>query len=304
MTTTSAGTSPGRRRKKKESDAIGYLFMLPNLIIYGIFVFIPTLCTIFYSFTNFDLFNWKFVGLSNYSKIFKDSFFMKAIGNTLLYAAGTIFISMAIGLLLAVLLNAFVPGRKLFRPLFYLPNTISVIAACMAWLYIYNPNTGILNYLLKLFGGTPQSWLLDVKLSLLCIMVMGIWSTLGYNMIVFTSGLQGIPEYLYEAARIDGAGAWVQFTRITMPMLAPTTFFLFVMAVINSFQEFGHVYTMTNGGPMNATTTIVHQIYMNGFEGYKMGYASSQAVFLLVITTLVTLLTFRYGDRGGDADMA
>ena len=130
----------------------------------------------------------------------------------------------------------------------------------MAWLYIYNPNTGILNYLLKLFGGTPQSWLLDVKLSLLCIMVMGIWSTLGYNMIVFTSGLQGIPEYLYEAARIDGAGAWVQFTRITMPMLAPTTFFLFVMAVINSFQVFGQVYTMTNGGPMNATTTIVHQI--------------------------------------------
>lgn len=287
-------------KSKGGSDAIGYLFMLPNLIIYGIFVFVPTLCTIFYSFTDFNLFKWKFVGIQNYINIFKDSFFVKAIKNTLVFSCGTIFASLAIGLLLAVLLNSFVPGRKIFRPLFYLPNTISVIAACMSWLYIYNPNAGILNYLIKLMGGTTQNWLLDVKLAMLCIVIMGIWATLGYNMIVFTSGLQGIPEYLYEAARMDGAGAWTQFIKITVPMLAPTTFFLFVMSVISSFQVFGQVYTMTNGGPMNTTTTIVHQIYINGFEGYKMGYASSQAVFLLVITTFVTLLTFKYGDREAD----
>jgi ABC-type sugar transport system permease subunit len=174
----------------------------------------------------------------------------------------------------------------------------------MAWLYIYNPNSGVLNYLIQVFGGSPQNWLLDIKRALWCIIAMGIWSTMGYNMIVFTAGLQGIPEHLYEAARIDGAGVWKQFIHITLPMLAPTTFFLFVMSVIGSFQVFGQVYTMTNGGPMNATTTIVHQIYQNGFEGYKMGYASAQAVFLLFITTTVTLLTFKYGDSGKDRELA
>lgn len=289
--------------KKWRTDAIGYLFILPNLLIYGIFVFIPTLFTLFYSFTDFNLFEWEFVGLQNYIKIFQDDFFITSVFNTLIYAVGTIFISMAFGLLLALLLNNFVPGRKIFRPLFYLPNTISVIAASMAWLYIYDNNMGILNFLFDSLGLQQQNWLLDKNLALGCIVVMGIWSTMGYNMIVYTSGLQGIPEYLYEAARIDGANIFTQFFKITLPMLSPTTFFLFVMAVISSFQVFGQVYTMTNGGPMNATTTIVHQIYSNGFEGYKMGYASAEAVFLLVITCLITLLTFRYGDNGGDREV-
>lgn len=289
--------------KSKNKDKIGYLFVLPNLLIYGIFVFIPTLCTIFYSFTDFNLFNWKFVGIQNYIKMFKDDFFIKAVCNTFIYTVGTIFISMALGLLLAVLLNHFLPGRKVFRPLFYLPNTISVIAASMAWLYIYDNNMGILNYIFRALGLQQQNWLLDKDLALGCIIVMGIWATLGYNMIVFTSGLQGIPEYLYEAAKMDGANVFVQFFKITLPLLSPTTFFLFVMSVISSFQVFGQVYTMTRGGPMNATTTIVHQIYNNGFEGYKMGYASAEAVFLLVITCLITLLTFRYGDKGGDIEV-
>ena len=293
-----------RNRSKKKIDRIGYLFILPNVLIYGFFIFIPTFFTIFYSFTNFNLFQWRFIGIYNYIRIFNDDFFLKAMRNTFLYAGGTIFISLSLGLLLANLLNGTVPGGRVFRPLFYLPNTISIIAACMAWLYIYNPNTGILNYIIRALRGTPQNWLLDAKLALRCIIIMGIWATMGYNMIVFTAGLQGIPEYLYEAARIDGAGVFSQFFRITLPMLAPTTFFLFVMSVISSFQVFGQVYTMTNGGPMNATTTIVHQIYQNGFEGYRMGYASSQAVFLLVITTAITLLTFRYGDRSKDVELA
>ena len=290
--------------RKSKYDRIGYLFILPNVLIYGTFIFVPTLFTIFYSFTNFNLFQWRFIGFANYQRIFRDDFFITAMKNTFLYAAGTIFVSMTLGLILANLLNNFVPGNKIFRPLFYLPNTVSIIASCMAWLYIYNPRSGVLNYIIGILGGTPQNWLLDINLALLCIMIMGIWATMGYNMIVFTAGLQGIPEHLYEAAKIDGAGVLTQFFRITIPLLAPTTFFLFVMSVIASFQVFAQVYTMTNGGPMNATTTIVHQIYQNGFEGYRMGYASSQAVFLLLITTAITLLTFRFGDKSGNAELA
>ncbi len=291
-------------KKRIRQDNIGYLFIAPNLFIYFVFILVPSLFTVFYSFTNFNLFEWRFIGILNYQRIFADPFFIKSFWNTMTYAVGTIFISMVAGLALAMTLNSAIPGRKFFRSIFYLPNTISVIAASMAWLYIYNPQTGLLNYLLRQLGLTPRNWLLDVNLALLSIIVMGIWMSVGYNMIVFTSGLQGIPEYLYEAAKIDGAGFWIQFFKITLPMLAPTTFFLFVMSVISSFQVFGQVYTMTNGGPMNATTTIVHQIYNNGFEGYKMGYASAQAMFLLVVTTIITLLTFRYGNKSGDREVA
>ncbi len=291
------------KKKGPRGDNIAYLFMLPNIIIYGLFVLIPTGFTIFYSFTNFNLFEWEFVGFRNYTRLFSDDFFVKSIFNTLTYAGGTIFISLALGLILATILNEKVLGRKVFRPLLFLPNTISVIAASMAWLYIYNNNVGVLNYICDVLGLPQHNWLLEEEYAMPSIMALGIWASVGYNMVVFTSGLQAIPGYLYEAAKIDGASALRQFFKITFPLLAPTTFFLFIMAVIRSFQVFGQVYNMTNGGPMNATTTIVHQIYINGFEGYKMGYASAQAVFLLIITALVTLISFKYGNSGGDTEI-
>ncbi len=291
------------KKKKGTGDNIAYLFMLPNMIIYGLFVLIPTGFTIFYSFTDFNLFEWNFVGFKNYTRLFEDDFFVTAIFNTLTYAVGTIFLSLSFGLILATILNKKIFGRKIFRPILFLPNTISVIAASMAWLYIYNNNVGVLNYVLDYFGLPQHNWLLEVETAMPSIMALGIWASTGYNMVVFTSGLQAIPGYLYEAARIDGASSLRQFFKITLPLLAPTTFFLFIMAVISSFQVFGQVYNMTNGGPRNATTTIVHQIYMNGFEGYKMGYASAQAVFLLIITAVVTLISFKYGNSGGDTEI-
>ena len=288
-------------KKKSGNDNIGYLFLLPNFLIYGLFILVPLLYSVFYSFTNFNLFEWEFVGLRNYKFMFNDDHFIKALMNTAKYTVGSIFISMILGLFLAISLNSDIWGKKIFRPLFFIPNTVSVIAASMAWLYIYNNNVGILYIFLSSIGLPKRNWLLDIDLALNSIIVVGIWASMGYNMIVYLAGLQTIPGYLYEAARIDGASGIRQFFSITLPMLAPTTFFLFVMGTIRSFQVFGQVYAMTNGGPMNSTTTIVHQIYLNGFEGYKMGYASAQAVFLLIATILITMLTFKYGSQSGEA---
>ena len=158
---------------------------------------------------------------------------------------------------------------------------------------------GIFNMLLKKLGMSTVHWLTDPGIALICVVVVSLWTSGGHNMLLFLSGLQGIPTHLYEAASIDGANGWQQFWKITIPQLAPTTFFVFVMTCIASFQVFGQVYMMTNGGPDNATTTLAHQIYLNAFQYYKMGYASAMAVVLLVIILVITAVNFRFGNTDG-----
>ncbi len=274
---------------------IGYLLIAPAFLIYGLFVLVPILVTIGMSFTDFNLKTFSFVGFQNYIDLFSDNVFVKSLLNTVLYSVITIPISMALGLALASLLNQKLRGRGFFRTLFYMPNIFSMVAVSMAWLYLFDTNNGILNRILDIFGIAPIGWVTSSSTALLSIVIMSVWNTTGYNMILFLSGLQSIPEYLYEAASIDGATRFRKFVNITIPQLAPTTFFVFVMACINSFQVFGQVLIVTNGGPLNSTTTIAHQIYKNGFEYYKMGYASSQAVILLIIILLITLVNFKYG---------
>lgn len=171
----------------------------------------------------------------------------------------------------------------------------------MAWLYLYDTNSGILNRILNGLGLESVGWVSSTTMSMISVAVMSIWNQVGYNMILFLSGLQGIPEHLYEAASIDGATRWQKFRHITIPQLAPTTFFVFVMACIHSFQVFGQVLIVTNGGPVNSTTTIAHQIYKNGFEYFHMGYASAQAVVLLLIILAITVVNWKHG-KGGTND--
>ncbi len=274
---------------------VGYLLIAPAFLIYGLFVLVPIAVTIGMSFTDFNLKTFSFVGFQNYIDLFSDNVFIKSLLNTVLYSVITIPISMALGLALASLLNQKLRGRGFFRTLFYMPNIFSMVAVSMAWLYLFDTNNGILNRILDIFGIAPIGWVTSSSTALLSIVIMSVWNTTGYNMILFLSGLLSIPEYLYEAASIDGATRFRKFVDITIPQLAPTTFFVFVMACINSFQVFGQVLIVTNGGPLNSTTTIAHQIYKNGFEYYKMGYASSQAVILLIIILLITLVNFKYG---------
>ena len=288
----------GKKRGKLEQQNAAYLLIAPSYLIYLFFVLIPVIWTIAMSFTDYNLSKAPFVGISNYIQLTKDPIFIKSVGNTLFYCLLAIVPAMLLGLALAMFLNQKLKGKGFLRTLFYLPNIFSMVAVSMAWLYLYDTTSGILNKVLKDLGMQAVPWISSASMAMISIAIMSIWSTTGYNMILFLSGLQGIPDYLYEAASIDGATAWEKFIHVTIPMLKPTTFFVFVMACINSFQVFGQVLIVTNGGPMNSTTTIAHQIYRNGFEYYKMGYASAQAVVLMVIIFAITLINMRFG--GGD----
>jgi ABC-type sugar transport system permease subunit len=293
------------KRRRYRHPVTGILMILPSYSIYCIFVFLPVLVTIFFSFTNYDMYKtMEFVGFSNYRRMFlRDTVFLISVRNTFIYAAGVIIPQIVLGLIMAVILNRKIFGQRFHRVAFYMPHVTSMVSVAMVWLWIYDPAFGALNQILKSVGLQPQKWLFDLNLALPSIILMSIWKLIGYNMIIYLAGLQQIPQELYEAATVDGASDWHQFFRITVPMLAPTTFFLFVIASVQSFSVFEQVNVMTQGGPMNATTTIVHQIYEQAFSQFQMGYASAMAVFLLVITLILMTLNFQYGNRGADMEI-
>lgn len=295
-----AVTATSKKPKKSlERQPIGYLFIAPNFFIYITFVFIPIFWTMGLSLTNYDLNTMEFVGLQNFIGLFSDRIFLKSLWNTMRYTIMVLPLGMVIGLMLAMLIQKKFIGRAFFRAVFYLPQVISLVASSLAWMYLFGEN-GILNMLLRTMGVSRIGWLTDPSISIFSIVVLSLWMISGYNMLLFLSGLQSIPSHLYEAAAIDGATPIQSFFNITLPQLAPTTFFVFVMSCISSFQVFGQVYMMTGGGPDNATTTLAHQIYINAFQYYKMGYASAMSVILLLIILLITLVNFRYGNKEVD----
>jgi multiple sugar transport system permease protein len=292
------------RRSKIKYDLIAYLFITPNYLIYLIFILVPVLWVISLSFTRYELVTAPvFTGIANYLQLFHDEIFSKALKHTVIYWIFTVAISMVIGLVLAVVLNQKIKGVSFFRAAYYLPNVISMVAIAIMWTWMYDPTKGILNAILGIFGIPPSDWLYDQNLALGCIIVPSIWALLGFNMVIYLAGLQNIPNMLYEAATVDGASQLKQFFVITIPMLRPITFFLIVMSSIRSFQVFDQIYVMTRGGPAKATTTLVYEIYENGFQFYKMGYASAMSVVLLVIVATITFINFAYGREGYGGQM-
>lgn len=286
-------------------DNEAYFMILPAYLIFGVFILIPIFMVAYYSFTNYNMYQIpEIIGLSNYTKLFQDEDFLISIQNTLLYAVITLTIQLAIGLLLAVLLYKSSKLIPVFRTAIYLPHVMSMVCVSMVWLWIYNPNFGLFNNLLRMLNLPVQQWLQDPDQAMFCIILISIWKSCGYSMVVFLSGLTGIPGSLYEAAELDGAGPIRKFTNITWPMLRPTTFFLVVTGIVNSFAVFEQVNIMTGGGPLNRTTTVVHQIYRRGFLEFKMGYASAMAILLLAFSLAVTMLVFKFGNKGQDIDVS
>jgi ABC-type sugar transport system permease subunit len=266
-------------------------------------VIIPIIVNIGLSFTNYNLDQMSFIGVKNYLNLMTDRFFWVSLKNTAIYTFFTLIFTMTLGLLLAIVLNRKLTGLKFFRTSFYLPNVTSMVAVSMVWLWLYEPSHGIVNQALGWFGIGGRQWLFDVNTALGSIIVMSIWKYTGYYMVVFLAGLQGIPGYLYEAVTVDGANGFQKFIHITLPMLTPVTFFLLVTGIINNFNVFEQVNVMTGGGPMNATTTIVHQIYSRAFFDFLMGYAASLSVVLLLIVLVLTTLNFKYSNQGADLDI-
>jgi len=293
-----------KKSKSIFNDRCGYLFIMPYYIFFLIFVAFPLIVNITLSFTNFNLKTISFVGFENYADLLTDELFHISIRNTLVYVVFTVFFSIVLGLGLALALNFTRSwGTKLFRGIIYMPYVTSMVSMSMVWLWLYDPTSGAVNAIVEALGMAPQQWLYDERYALGAIIIMGIWKNIGYYMTLFLAGLTNIPAYLYEAARVDGANSFRRFWHITMPMLRPVTFFILITGVINAFNVFEQVNVMTSGGPMNSTTTIVHQIYTRAFTEYRMGYGAAQAVVLLVIILIFTLLNFRYGNQGQDLDI-
>lgn len=277
-------------------------FIAPAAIHLAIFTIGPILFALFISFQKWEILNpiKEFVGLSNYIELFNDPLLWTSLLNTLVYSLH-VPITMAIALSLALALHQKIRGVTILRTLFFLPYITSFVAISTVWQWLYNPEFGLLNYLLSLVGISPITWLSDPATAMISVMLMSVWIQLGYQMVIFIAGLQGIPQHLYEAATIDGAGPWVRFRKITLPLLGPTIFFILVTSIINSFQVFTYIYVMTQGGPLHSTEVLVYHIYKNAWEYYRMGYASAIAWVLFILIMAVTIIQFTYFKKRIDA---
>lgn len=273
-----------------------YGFLLPNLLGFLAFTFLPVIAALLISFTEWDLLRQaSWIGLDNYTRLVSDPLFHRVLRNTLLYVLGTVPVQMMLALLIALALNQRIPGQTFFRTAFFMPVVASTVAVALVWRWIYHADFGLLNSFLYAIGVTdPPSWLSSTTWALPAIIIMSVWQQIGFSMVLFLAGLQGVPQSLYEAATIDGAGPFARFRFITLPLLSSTTFFVLVIGIINSFQVFDQALVMTNGGPANATNTIVFNIYRYGFQFFQMGYAAAMAWVLFAIIFIVTVVQFRY----------
>ena len=306
MTKSNVADRRGRRLNLKQREALtGWLFVSPALIGFGIFTFGAILYSLYLSFTDYDMFGTpEWVGLENYIKAFtNDEYFYQYFGNTFYFAIVLVPVVLVISLFLAILINKKV-GKltKAYRVALFLPSITSTVAVSMVWLWIFNPDMGILNNFLTAIGfHNPPMWLSDPEWSKPALIIMRVWQMSGYYMLLFLAGLQTIPETLYEAAEVDGASSWQRFTRITVPMLSNTTFVVVILLIIESFNMFESIFVMTEGGPLGSTSTIMYYIYEQGFMSYNMGYASALAWIFFALILVFTLIQFRFRrEQGGE----
>jgi len=281
----------------KHKWLIPWFFLAPALGTLLLFFFLPVLASLLMSFSDFDIYalgnlsraRWN--GLENYGRLLHDPLFWKALGNTVYFvlAGGPLTILAGedeiIGLNSRQLML-----RDWFRLGYFTPVITSLVAVAVVWRYLYHPRFGLFNYLLSFAGVGPVNWLGDPVWAMPALILLAVWKNFGYYMMIFLAGLQTIPDYLYEAARLDGAGWWGQFRHVTLPQLAPTTFFVTLMTIIGYFQFFAEPYVMTQGGPVNSTLSVVFYLYQQGFRWWRMGYASSIAFMLFFIIFLLAML--------------
>lgn len=280
-----------------KEDLRGYAFASPWLIGFACITVYSIVAASWFSLTEYNVMRppvW--VGLENYQMLVNDQLFWKSLSNTAFYTFLGVPIWIAVGLLLAVLLNQNLKGMDMYRTIFYLPTIVPAVASSVIWMWILNPQYGLLNTLLRMIGINGPGWLASETWAKPGLILMGCWGA-GGNMIVFLAQLQNLPTQLYEAADLDGANAWHKFRSITVPLMTPTIFFNLITGIIGSFQVFTQAYVMTNGGPANATLFYVLYLFNNAFKYFKMGYASAMAVILFVIVLIVTIFintTSRY----------
>ena len=281
---------------KFRSEKTGYWFILPWFLGLLLFTIGPMIFSFVLSFSKWDIITGidsiQFVGFENFIQIFQDELFYQSLKVTFIFALVSVPLYQIIALFAAMLLNMRSRGMKFFRLIFFMPSVIPAVAVSMMWIMILNPEYGILNKALAWFGVQGPAWLQDPSYALGALIVMGIWG-IGNTIIIYLSGLQGVPEELYEAAQLDGAGMVRRFINVTVPMISPTIFFNLIMGIIGGFQYFTQAFVMTNGGPLNSTLFYNLYLYNKAFLTYEMGYASALSWILFAIILILTLLVIR-----------
>lgn len=293
-----AQQAPARRPRltmaQKEAIA-AYLFVLPGFLGFLAFMVIPIIISF-----GISLYEWellvppRFVGIANYKALLSDKLFLAVLKNTLYYVLGVVPVNIVLALAMALWLNQKLRFIAFYRSAIFLPVVTLTVAVSLIFKWMYEPHVGLINAALGFLGIKGPLWLGSADWAMPALIIMNVWKGFGYNMVLFLAGLQSIPASVYEAAAIDGAGRWAKFRYVTLPLLSPTTFFATVMTIISSFQIFDAARVMTNGGPVNATNTIVLYIFQNGFEYFKMGYASAIAWVLFATLFVLTVLQMRF----------
>ena len=283
---------------RREETIAGYLFLLPNLIGFVVFFLFPILFAFYIMFTDWNLSDERqFIGLANFETMVNDRLFWKSVTNSFYYTFVAVPTGIFIAFWLALALNRKIRGIIFFRTVYFLPQITLTVAAATIWRWIYQPEIGLINYILSLIGIDGPNWIFDTNWAMPAVIIMSNWQGIGFAMLILLAGLQGIPEEFYEAASIDGASAWQRMRFVTLPMLSPAIFFVVVTSLIGAFQAFDQFFILTQGGPADATTPLTLYIFNNAFKFFKMGYGAALAAVLFVIILIITVIQWQLAKR-------
>lgn len=285
---------------KRRKAYTPYLFLLPALAFMGVFLFYPIVDVFRLSFTNYNMITEaQFVGLDNYKQLFNEPLFWKTLKNSFIYLIGVVPILVVAPIFLAILVNNKLKGIKWFRAAYYIPVVTSMVVVGIMWKWLYQGN-GILNYVLQSLGiiSDQINWLTDPNIALFSVMAVTVWKGLGYYMVIYLSGLQSIPQELYEVSEIDGASWWQKHIHVTIPLLKPSIMLVTILSSIAAMKVFTEVYVMTKGGPLNSSKTLVYYIYQMAFENLNLGYAAAMGFVLFIIIFILSFFNIKLMDQG------
>lgn len=299
MQRTRSAVHQPRRTRHWHEYALAVMFLAPSILLFGIFLFYPLIKSVYLSVHSTtprgDV--AKFIGLRNFEKLFDSGHFLNSLWVTFEFMLFTVPTSIVLALILAAICRTHLRGTKVFRFIFSLPLAISVSTGSVIWMVLFHPTLGTLNYLLQAAGLPAVQWLTDPNWSLISISIMTIWMNLGFLFILLLGGMEGVPEDIYESAKMDGAGPMRTFVQLTLPLISPTIFFASVTSMIGAFQSFGQIHILTKGGPMNSTNVLVYNLYQDAFVNFRFGSGSAQALVLFVLILILTIIQFKFGEK-------
>lgn len=287
--------SKGIITSRRNEQFWGYAFIAPNLLATIVFLFIPLVYSLYISFMDWDMIQKpEFIGLANYTvKLVQDTQFLRSLFNTITFSVISIPLGLVLAVIVAYLLSGNLKGNSAFRSIVFLPVIMSTVAVAMIWKWLLNGDYGVINYLLSLIGVRGPQYLGDARYAMASIIAVSVWKNLGFNVVILIAAFKEVPTSYYESAALDGANEWHKLTKISLPLIAPSVFFVMVMSIINSFQVFDLIYNLTQGGPNGATSVLYYLVWQNAFKFFDMGYASALSWIVFAIIFIFTMLQMR-----------